>query len=142
MLWVGLGNPGPEHARQRHNIGFMAVDAIGDAHGFGPSRSRFRGHAREGVLKGRAGAQKVLLLKPMTYMNDSGVSVQDAISFHKIDLNDVFVIYDELDLPPLSYRIKTGGGAGGHPAPLCRGPRRQGPPGHFGGSLGAGRAGG
>lgn len=114
LLIVGLGNPGDTYQNNRHNIGFMAVDAIGDVHGFGPARSRFRGQVREGVLKGRAGAQKVLLLKPMTYMNDSGVSVQDAIGFHKVDLNDVFVIYDELDLAAGKVRVKRDGGNAGH----------------------------
>ena len=110
LLLVGLGNPGPDRAGNRHNIGFMAIDAIARKHGFGPWRSRFEGMLAEGLLAGR----KVLALKPMTYMNDSGRSVAAAVRFHKFPLADVVVLYDELDLVPGKVRVKRGGGAAGH----------------------------
>ncbi len=110
LLWVGLGNPEPGMARQRHNIGFMAVDAIASRHGFTPWRSRFRGHCAEG----RIGTEKVLLLKPMTYMNLSGESVQEAAAFYKITPGDVTAFHDELDLAPGKVRVKKGGGNAGH----------------------------
>jgi PTH1 family peptidyl-tRNA hydrolase len=109
-LWVGLGNPGPEHARQRHNIGFMALDAIARRHGFAPWRSRFKGEVSDGVL----GGQRVLLLKPMTYMNASGESVQAAAAFHKIPPAEICAWHDELDLAPGKVRVKQGGGTAGH----------------------------
>lgn len=114
LLIVGLGNPGELFQNHRHNIGFMAADAIADAHGFGPSRLRFRGQVREGTLPSKSGPEKTLILKPMTMMNLSGVSVQDAIAFHKIPLERVFVIYDELDLTPGKVRVKRDGGNAGH----------------------------
>lgn len=114
LLIVGLGNPGETYQNHRHNIGFMAADAIANAHGFGPARSRFRGQVREGVLQGKAGSVKALVLKPMTYMNDSGTAVQEAIAFHKIPIDHVFVIYDELDLAAGKVRVKLGGGNAGH----------------------------
>ena len=110
LLWVGLGNPGPEHAKQRHNIGFMALDAMARRHGFSPWRSKYKGELAEGSLGGR----KVLLLKPMTYMNASGDSVQAAASFHKISAIDIWAWHDELDLTPGKVRVKKGGGAAGH----------------------------
>ena len=110
LLWVGLGNPGREHARQRHNIGFMALDAIARRHGFGPWRSRFRGEIADGTI----GRQRILLLKPQTYMNDSGSSVQPAAAFHKIPPADIWAFHDELDLAPGKVRVKKGGGAAGH----------------------------
>jgi peptidyl-tRNA hydrolase, PTH1 family len=110
LLWVGLGNPGQEHARQRHNIGFMALDAIVRRHGFGPWRKRFKGEAAEGVVAGT----KVLALKPLTYMNGSGDSVQAACAFHKIPPADVWAFHDELDLAPGKVRVKRGGGTAGH----------------------------
>ena len=110
LLWVGLGNPGREHARQRHNIGFMALDAIARRHGFGPWRSRFKGEIAEGHIAG----QRITLLKPQTYMNASGQSVQPAAGFHKIPPADVWAFHDELDLAPGKVRVKRGGGAAGH----------------------------
>ena len=110
LLWVGLGNPGPEHARQRHNIGFMAADAIARRHGFPPWRKRFKGE----VTEGRIGAATVMLLKPMTYMNASGDSVQAAAAFHKIPPDRVTAFHDELDLAPGKLRVKQGGGTAGH----------------------------
>ena len=110
QLWVGLGNPEPAMARQRHNIGFMAVDAIARRHGFGPWRQRLKGLAAEGSVAG----VKTLALKPMTYMNDSGRSVQAAMAFYKLLPEAVTAFHDELDLAPGKLRIKRGGGAAGH----------------------------
>lgn len=110
LLWVGLGNPETGMARNRHNIGFMAVDAIASRHGFVPWRSRFKGLCAEG----RVGNAKVLLLKPMTYMNLSGESVEAAASFYKIALDDITAFHDELDLVPGKVRVKKGGGNAGH----------------------------
>jgi PTH1 family peptidyl-tRNA hydrolase len=110
LLFVGLGNPGRAYAKNRHNIGFMAVEAIADAHGFAPPRTRFQGLAREGTIAG----ERVLALLPQTYMNESGRAVGEALRFHKIAIGDVVVFHDELDLPPAKCRVKTGGGAAGH----------------------------
>jgi PTH1 family peptidyl-tRNA hydrolase len=109
-LLVGLGNPGPDYARHRHNVGFMAADAIAAAHGFGPWRAKFKGQ----VAEGRLGPERVLLLKPGTYMNLSGDSVRAAMQFFKLEPADVIVLHDELDLPPGRVRVKTGGGTAGH----------------------------
>ncbi|SEQ06342.1 peptidyl-tRNA hydrolase, PTH1 family [Loktanella sp. DSM 29012] len=109
-LITGLGNPGAQYAGHRHNIGFMALDRIADDHGFSPWRSKFNGL----VSEGRFGSDKVVLLKPQTYMNESGRSVQAASAFHKIDVADVIVFHDELDLAPGKVRLKTGGGHAGH----------------------------
>ncbi len=110
LLWVGLGNPGAEHARQRHNIGFMALDAIAHRHGFSPWRQRFKGLVAEGNI----GGTKVLGLKPMTYMNVSGESVQAAAAFYKLPVQSITAFHDELDLVPGKVRVKRGGGAAGH----------------------------
>jgi len=109
-LFVGLGNPGPRYARNRHNIGFMAVDEIARVHNAGPWRRRFQGETAEAAI----GSEKVLLLKPQTYMNESGRAVAEAQRFFKIPLSDVTVFYDELDLPPAKVRVKIGGGNAGH----------------------------
>ena len=109
-LFVGLGNPGPLYAKNRHNIGFMAADAIARAHNAGPWRRRFQGEAAEAVI----GGEKVLILKPETYMNESGQAVAQAQRFFKIPLADVTVFFDELDLPPAKLRVKIGGGNAGH----------------------------
>ena len=109
-LFVGLGNPGAGYARNRHNIGFMAADAIAGAHGFAPWRGKFQG----AVAEGRLGAERVLLLKPGTYMNLSGDAVRAATGFFKIEPADVVVFHDELDLAPGKVRVKTGGGNAGH----------------------------
>ena len=114
LLIVGLGNPGEAYQNHRHNIGFMAADAIAAAHRFALPRARFRGQVFEGTLEGKTGALKTLILKPMTYMNDSGVAVREATAFHKIPLERVFVIYDELDLAAGKVRVKLGGGNAGH----------------------------
>jgi len=109
-LFVGLGNPGAKYARNRHNIGYMAVDRIADDHGFGPWKSKFNGVYSEGKF----GSTKVLLLKPETYMNKSGQSVGAAMNFFKLTPQDVYVFHDELDLAPAKCRVKTGGGHAGH----------------------------
>ncbi|MBV9076642.1 MAG: aminoacyl-tRNA hydrolase [Methylobacteriaceae bacterium] len=109
-LFVGLGNPGSQYARNRHNIGFMALDAIARAHGASPWRRRFQGQSADAVI----GGEKALLLKPETYMNESGRAVGEALRFFKIGLPDVVVFHDELDLPPAKLRVKTGGGNAGH----------------------------
>jgi peptidyl-tRNA hydrolase, PTH1 family len=109
-LFVGLGNPGPRYARNRHNIGFMAVDEIARIHNAGPWRRRFQGETAEATI----GGEKVLLLKPQTYMNESGRAVGEAQNFFKLPLSDVTVFYDELDLPPAKLRVKVGGGNAGH----------------------------
>lgn len=109
-LWVGLGNPEPGMLRQRHNIGFMAMDVIAARHGFGPWRQRFKGLAAEGSI----GGVRVLGLKPLTYMNASGEAVQAASAFYKIAPDDITAFHDELDLVPGKLRVKRGGGAAGH----------------------------
>ena len=109
-LFVGLGNPGAKFQANRHNIGFMAVDAIARRHGFSPWRRRFQGETADGAID----REKVILLKPMTYMNESGRSVQEAASFFKIALGEISVFHDELELPPAKLRVKIGGGIAGH----------------------------
>jgi len=110
ILIAGLGNPGQKYENNRHNIGFMVADAVARDHGFGPWRSRFHGEFAEG----RIGTEKVMLLKPATYMNDSGVAVSEAANFFKLGPNEVYVIYDEIDLAPAKVRVKAGGGTAGH----------------------------
>ena len=110
LLWVGLGNPEPGMAGQRHNIGFMAIDAIARRHAFSAWRRRFKGEVAEGTI----GAQRVLALKPLTYMNDSGASVQAAAAFYKLEPDCITALHDELDLAPGKVRVKRGGGAAGH----------------------------
>ena len=109
-LFVGLGNPGAKYAGNRHNIGFMVVDRIAADHGFGPWKRAFKGL----VSEGRLGSEKLLLLKPETFMNLSGEAVQSAMAFHKLPLADVMVFHDELDLAPGKMRLKQGGGHAGH----------------------------
>ncbi len=109
-LFVGLGNPGAKYARNRHNIGFMALDRIAQDHGFGPWKSKFQAE----IAEGRLGSEKVLLLKPQTFMNRSGQSVGEAMRFFKLDSTDVTVFHDELDLAPGKVRVKAGGGHAGH----------------------------
>ncbi len=110
LLWVGLGNPGSEHARQRHNIGFMALDEIARRHRFPPWKKQFKGETTAGSI----GLARVLLLKPMTYMNLSGDAVQAAAAFHKIAPAAITAWHDELDLAPGKIRVKRGGGTAGH----------------------------
>lgn len=110
FLFTGLGNPGPKYAGNRHNIGFMAVDAIARRHRFSPWRRRFQGAACEGEIEG----QKILALLPETFMNESGRAVAEAQRFYKVALKDIFVFHDELDLAPAKVRAKFGGGNAGH----------------------------
>ncbi|MCJ9429708.1 aminoacyl-tRNA hydrolase [Kordiimonas marina] len=110
LLFVGLGNPGGSYEKNRHNVGFMAVDEIVRRHNFLPWRKRFQGLVSEGTL----GGQKILLLKPQTFMNLSGQAVGEAMRFFKLNPSDVFVLYDELDLAFGKVKVKTGGGAAGH----------------------------
>ena len=110
LLFVGLGNPGSQYVRNRHNIGFMAVDAIARRHGFPAWKRRFQGVTTEGSI----GGERVLLLLPGTYMNESGRAVQEAAAFYKIELGDIVVFQDEVELPPAKLRMKTGGGNAGH----------------------------
>jgi PTH1 family peptidyl-tRNA hydrolase len=110
LLFVGLGNPGAKYARNRHNIGFGAVDEIARRHGFAPWRRRFQGETSEGTLD----RERVILLKPTTYMNDSGRAVQEAANFFKLGAGEITVFQDELELPPAKVRVKVGGGIAGH----------------------------
>lgn len=110
QLWVGLGNPGPQYAMHRHNVGFMAADVIGEVHGFGPVQKKFQGWLQEG----RIGPSKVLLFKPATFMNKSGQAIGEAMRYYKLEPQDVTVFYDELDLDPFRVKVKRGGGAAGH----------------------------
>ena len=109
-LFVGLGNPGSKYANNRHNIGFMAVDEIARRHGFAPWRRRFQGETSEGTLD----REKVVLLRPTTYMNESGRAVQEAANFFKLSAGDITVFQDELELPAAKVRVKIGGGIAGH----------------------------
>ena len=109
-LFVGLGNPGPKYAANRHNIGFMALDRIAADHGFSPWKGKFQG----AIAEGRLGRNKILLLKPETFMNLSGQSVGEAMRFYKLDSTDITVFHDELDLAPGKCRVKAGGGHAGH----------------------------
>ncbi len=110
LLFVGLGNPGDRYVNNRHNIGFMAVQAIASRHNIAPWRRKFQGVAVEGMV----GADRALLLLPGTFMNESGRAVAEAVHFYKIALKDVVVLHDELELPPGKLRVKTGGGNAGH----------------------------
>jgi len=110
QLWVGLGNPGPQYAMHRHNVGFMALDTIAAVHGFGPVQKKFQGWLQEG----RIGTEKVLLLKPATFMNESGRSVGEAMRFYKLGIEALTVFHDELDLAPFKVKVKRGGGTAGH----------------------------
>lgn len=109
-LFVGLGNPGAKYQDNRHNIGFMVIDEIARRHGFSPWRRRFQGETADGALDG----ERITLLKPLTYMNESGRAVQEAVSFYKIGHGEVAVFHDEIELPPAKLRVKVGGGIAGH----------------------------
>jgi len=114
LILAGLGNPGARYAANRHNIGAMAVDAIARRWGFGPERSRFQSLARTGEIPTPDGAVKTLILKPQTYYNESGRAVGEALKFFKLTPADLVVFYDEIDLAPGRFRMKTGGGAAGN----------------------------
>src|SRR6476646_5479522 len=110
QIWVGLGNPGAQYALHRHNVGFMAADIIAEVHNFTPWSKKFRGL----IAEGRIGTKRVLLLKPQTFMNDSGDSVQQALRFYKLDVDDLTAFHDELDLAPFKVKVKQSGGTAGH----------------------------
>lgn len=110
QIWAGLGNPGASYALHRHNVGFMAVDAIAAAHGFSPWTKKHKGL----IAEGRIGSERILLLKPQTFMNDSGASVRAAMDFYKLDAGAITSFYDELDLAPMKVKVRVGGGAAGH----------------------------
>lgn len=110
QIWTGLGNPGPQYAMHRHNIGFMACDVIAEMHAFGPAQKKFSGWVQEG----RIGTAKVLLLKPATFMNESGRAVGEALRFYKLGTDALTVFHDELDLAPFKVKVRTGGGLAGH----------------------------
>ena len=110
QIWAGLGNPGPRYAFNRHNVGFMALDAIAEMHDAGPDQKKFSGWLREA----RIGGTRVLLLKPATFMNESGRSVGEALRFYKLGTDALTVFHDELDLAPFKLRVKRGGGHAGH----------------------------
>ena len=110
QIWTGLGNPGPKYAMHRHNVGFMAVDVIAEMYNFGPSQKKFQGWIQEGTIAGK----KVILLKPATFMNESGRSVGEALRFYKLDTDALTVFHDELDLAPFKVKVRTGGGLAGH----------------------------
>jgi PTH1 family peptidyl-tRNA hydrolase len=110
QIWAGLGNPGAAYALHRHNVGFMALDAIAEVHGFAPWSKKFRAL----VADGRIGRERILLLKPQTFMNDSGDSVQQALHFFKAEVSALTAFHDELDLAPMKVKVRTGGGLAGH----------------------------
>lgn len=110
QIWAGLGNPGPGYAMHRHNVGFMVCDVIADMHGFGPVQKKFQGWVQEG----RIGSEKILLVKPATFMNESGRAVGEALRFYKLSVEDLTVFHDELDLAPFKVKVKRGGGTAGH----------------------------
>jgi peptidyl-tRNA hydrolase, PTH1 family len=110
QIWAGLGNPGPKYAMHRHNVGFMVCDVLGEMHTFGPVQKKFQGWSQEG----RIGSERILLLKPATFMNESGRAIGEAMRFFKLEPEAVTVFYDELDLDPFRIKVKRGGGAAGH----------------------------
>ncbi|RZV32784.1 MAG: aminoacyl-tRNA hydrolase [Sphingomonadaceae bacterium] len=110
QIWAGLGNPGPKYAVHRHNVGFMVCDVLGEMHTFGPVQKKFQGWSQEG----RIGSERILLLKPATFMNESGRAIGEAMRFFKLEPEAVTVFYDELDLDPFRIKVKRGGGAAGH----------------------------
>src|SRR5258708_35342238 len=112
-LFVGLGNPGAKHAHNRHNIGFMVADVIARRHGFAPWRGRFQGETAEGMLD----RERVVLLKPLTFMNESGRAVKEALEYSGLGLAELLVFHDEIELPPSKLRVKTGGSDAGHNRP-------------------------
>jgi PTH1 family peptidyl-tRNA hydrolase len=110
QLWVGLGNPGPSYAMHRHNVGFMAADTLAEVHRFGPVQKKFSGWLHDGRIAG----ERILLLKPATFMNESGRAVAEALRFYKLDTGALTVFHDELDLAPFKLKVKRGGGTAGH----------------------------
>jgi PTH1 family peptidyl-tRNA hydrolase len=114
QLWVGLGNPGTQYALNRHNVGFMAADAIAEVWRFGPVQKKFQGWLRDGRIGTGQSGERVILLKPATFMNESGRAVAEAMRFYKLELAALTVFHDELDLAPFKVKVKQGGGTAGH----------------------------
>ena len=114
LILAGLGNPGPKHANNRHNIGFMAIDAIAARWGSSPMRSRFHSQVCEGAVATAEGSVRLFLMQPQTWYNETGRAVAEAVNFYKVDTGDVVVFYDEIDLAPGRFRMKHGGGAAGN----------------------------
>ena len=118
QLWIGLGNPGPQYAFHRHNVGFMVLDTLADVHGFGPVQKKFQGWTQDGRIGcqggGQGGGERVILLKPATFMNESGRAVSEALRFYKLGPEALTVFHDELDLAPFKVKVKMGGGTAGH----------------------------
>ena len=110
QIWVGLGNPGPQYAMNRHNVGFMAADTIAEVHSFGPVQKKFSGWMQDG----RIGGERIILLKPATFMNESGRAASEALRFYKLGADALTVFHDELDLAPFKVKVKQGGGTAGH----------------------------
>ena len=110
QLWVGLGNPGQQYALHRHNVGFMAADTIAEVHDFGPVQQKLQGWTQDGRIAG----QRIILLKPATFMNESGRAVSEALRFYKLGIDALTVFHDELDLAPMKVKVKRGGGTAGH----------------------------
>jgi len=110
QLWVGLGNPGPQYAMHRHNVGFMALDTVAEVHGFGSVQKKFQGWIHDGRIDGK----RIILLKPATFMNESGRAVGEAMRFYKLEMDALTVFHDELDLAPFKVKVKQGGGTAGH----------------------------
>ncbi|WP_114519911.1 aminoacyl-tRNA hydrolase [Altererythrobacter sp. ZODW24] len=110
QLWVGLGNPGPQYAMHRHNVGFMVCDVLAEMHGFGAVQKKFSGW----TMDGRIGGERIIMLKPATFMNESGRAVGEAMRFYKLELDALTVFHDELDLAPFKVKVKQGGGTAGH----------------------------
>jgi PTH1 family peptidyl-tRNA hydrolase len=110
QVWVGLGNPGPQYALNRHNVGFMVLDTLAEVHGFGPVQKKFQGWVQDG----RIGNERIVLLKPATFMNESGRAVGEALRFFKLGTDRLTVFHDELDLAPFKVKVKQGGGTAGH----------------------------
>ncbi len=114
QLWVGLGNPGPQYAMHRHNVGFMVADTLADVYSFGPVQKKFLGWIQDGRIGGAGGGERIILLKPATFMNESGRSVGEALRFYKLGMEALTVFHDELDLAPFKVKVKQGGGTAGH----------------------------
>ncbi len=115
QLWVGLGNPGPQYALHRHTVGFMALDTIAEVHDFGPVQKKFQGWVQDGrIASPNEASQRLILLKPATFMNESGRAVSEALRFYKLGPDALTVFHDELDLAPFKVKVKQGGGIAGH----------------------------
>ena len=114
QLWVGLGNPGPQYAMNRHNVGFMASDTLAEFYDFAPVQKKFLGWMQDGRIPANGGSERIILLKPATFMNESGRSVSEALRFYKLEMDALTVFHDELDIAPFKVKVKQGGGTAGH----------------------------